>query len=242
MSAPSWRKAIVTDITEEAPATRRFWFRVPEVENFDFVPGQFVTLDLPIDENPHRRWRSYSIASWPDGGNQFELIIVKNEEGAGTTWLFDEVQKGTEIMFRGPLGKFTMPDPIDKDLFLICTGTGIAPFRSMAHYILRNHIPHKDIYLIFGTRKKENLLYHQELTDLSAAIGHFHYIPVLSRETKENWQGETGYVHEVYERLVAGKQEASFYLCGWKNMIQEARTRIVQLGYDKKDIHQEIYG
>jgi ferredoxin-NADP reductase len=35
---------------------------------------------------------------------------------------------------------------------------------------------------------------------------------------------------------------ASFYLCGWKGMIDEAKSKIMELGYDKKSIHAEIYG
>ena len=35
---------------------------------------------------------------------------------------------------------------------------------------------------------------------------------------------------------------AKFYLCGWKNMIDEAKRRILAFGYDKKDIHLELYG
>src|SRR5690606_9211390 len=102
-------------------------------------PGQFVTIDLPIHEKPNKRWRSYSIASWPDGTNTFELVIVLLEDGVGSTWIFENVTEGTELTFRGPQGVFTLPDPIDRDLFLICTGTGIAPFRSMAHHLLLNN-------------------------------------------------------------------------------------------------------
>jgi CDP-4-dehydro-6-deoxyglucose reductase len=62
---------------------------------------------------------------------------------------------------------------------------------------------------------------------------------VLSRE---DWEGEKGYVHQVYERLASAGQPADFFLCGWKNMIDEAKRRIQELGYDRKSIHQEIYG
>ncbi|RYG54693.1 MAG: oxidoreductase, partial [Chitinophagaceae bacterium] len=86
-----WRIGKVIRITEETPSTRRFWIEIPELENFDFKPGQFVTLDLPIHEKPCKRWRSYSIASWPDGTNIFELIIVLLEGGLGTNYLFNEV-------------------------------------------------------------------------------------------------------------------------------------------------------
>src|SRR3954462_10501286 len=118
MALQPWRKAIVSRIEEEADNTRKFFLQIPEVDNFEFEPGQVFTLDLPIHEKPNKRWRSYSIASWPDGTNVFELCIVLLEDGAGTNYLFNEVKEGTEIQLRGPVGVFTMPDPLEKDLFL----------------------------------------------------------------------------------------------------------------------------
>jgi CDP-4-dehydro-6-deoxyglucose reductase len=239
MAVQPWRTGKIIRIQEEAPETLRFWFQADELERFDFLPGQFVTLDLPIHEKPNKRWRSYSIASWPDGSNIFELIIVRNETGPGTNFLFQEAKIGTEISYRGPQGIFTLPEKIDKDLFLICTGTGIAPFRSMLHYILIHQVPHHDIYLVFGTRSRESLLYYEELKALEKQHPEFHYIPVLSRQI---WEGETGYVHEAYTKRLVKNQPADFFLCGWKNMIDEAKRRLQELGYDKKSIHQEIYG
>src|SRR5688500_4047096 len=144
MALQPWRTGKVIRIVDETYNTRRFWIQVPELEIFDFKAGQFVTLDLPIHEKPNKRWRSYSIASWPGGSNIFELLIVLLEDGAGTTYLFNEVKEGSELTYRGAQGVFTLPDPIDKDLFLICTGTGIAPFRSMATHIQLHNIPHKN--------------------------------------------------------------------------------------------------
>lgn len=245
MALEAWRIARVIKIENETANTKRYWMEVPELEKFDFLPGQFVTLDLPIHEKKNKRWRSYSIASWPDGTNVFELIIVLIEDGAGTSYLFNKVQVDDEILYRGPQGVFTLPEMLDTDYYLICTGTGIAPFRSMLHYIVLNSIPHKDVYLVFGTRKKENLLYNEELTTLAAQNPGIHFIPVLSRE---DWDGAKGYVHQVYKDLVSAKTingelpPAKFLLCGWKNMIDEAKKTIVELGYDKKNIHQELYG
>lgn len=246
MALQPWRKGIVIRIADETSNTRRFWIQIPELNSFDFIPGQFVTLDLPIDEKPTKRWRSYSIASWPDGSNIIELVVVLLEGGAGTTYLFNEIQVGAELTLRGPQGVFTLPQLLDTDLFLICTGTGIAPFRSMMHHIHNHHLPHKDIYLIFGTRSQKDLLYYEELKNLVAAEPSFHFVPVLSRE---QWDGCCGYVHTVYEDIILQKKNSSvelplvhFMLCGWKAMVDEARDRIIQLGYSKKDIHLELYG
>lgn len=245
MAIQPWRKGVVTHIENVNKSTRRFWIQIPEVEKFDFKPGQFVTLDLPIHEKVNKRWRSYSIASWPDGTNTIELLIVLLEGGAATTYLFNEIKIGSELVLRGPQGVFVLPEQLDHDMFFICTGTGIAPFRSMIHHITNHSIPHKNIYLIFGTRTQNDLLYAEEMKELEKRTPGFHYIPTLSRE---KWEGCCGYVHDVYEKLVNENKsgdnlpDAKFYLCGWKNMVDEAKARIQALGYDRKSIHLELYG
>ena len=247
-----WQKGRIIRIEQEASQTRRFWIQLPEVGSFDFEPGQFVTLDLPIHEKLNKRIRSYSIASWPDGTNVIELVIVLREGGAGTHYLFNEVGVGSELTLRGPQGVFTLPESIEKDLFFICTGTGVAPFRSMSHHILNCNIAHRNIYLIFGCRQFGDALYRQELTELAEKIPCFHYIPTFSREKADpdHPQIRTGYVHAIYEELCRpqgglpqnGLRPAHFFLCGWKNMIDEAKERIQALGYERKSIHQELYG
>ena len=237
-----WRTGKVIKIENATEATRRFWIQIPDVEKFNFKPGQFVTLDLPIDEKLPKRMRSYSIASAPDGTNVIELVIVLLEGGKGTHYLFNEVKEGSELILRGPQGVFTLPPVIDKDLFFICTGTGIAPFRSMAEYIHAHNVAHKNIYLIFGCRKCGDALYAEEMTELANTLENFYYLPTFSREAPLEGR-RTGYVHGVYEELInRHKKPAGFFLCGWKNMIDDAKKKIVELGYDRKDIHQELYG
>ena len=134
MALEPWRIGKVVKIEQQTYNTRRFFIQIPELSTFNYKPGQFVTLDLPIHEKPNKRLRSYSIASWPNGSNIFELCIVLLDGGAGTTYLFNEIKEGSEITLRGPVGVFTLHEEnYEKTLFLICTGTGIAPFRSKAN-------------------------------------------------------------------------------------------------------------
>lgn len=241
-----WRQGVVEKVVDETYNTRRYFIRIDDSGPFVFKPGQFVTLDLPIGEKTVDRWRSYSIASAPSDDNLIELLIVLLEGGAGSTYIFNEVHEGTVLNLRGPQGVFTLPETIDCDLYLICTGTGIAPFRSMLHHMKANDILSKNIYLIFGCRTQRDLLYFPEMQSLQECIPNFSFMPTLSRE---NWRGTTGYVHGVYEELCGQKkssdnrpQPAHFYLCGWKFMIEDARKKIAALGYDRKAIHFELYG
>jgi ferredoxin-NADP reductase len=239
MPLEPWRTAIVIRIEDATPITKRYWIEVPELARFQFKAGQFVTLDLPISEKKNQRWRSYSISSAPDHTNVFELIIVLDPHGVGTQYIFSNIHVGSELLFRGPQGVFTLRQPLEKDVFFVCTGTGIAPFRSMLWDIKNNNIPHKNIHLVFGCRTQSDLLYYDEMKAFEKETEDFHYIPALSRE---QWHGRSGYVHPVYEELCTNKQPASFYLCGWKGMLDEAKKRILAMGYERKDIHVEVYG
>ena len=100
--------------------------------------------------------------------------IFFSNNGLGTTYLFNEISVGSELTFRGAQGVFTLPEKIEKDLFLICTGTGIAPFRSMVNYIHLHNIPFKKIHMIFGCRNKADLLYYDELTELDNKLPGVH--------------------------------------------------------------------
>ncbi len=249
MAPLSWQSGTVIRIVDETYNTRRYFIQFDEVGHFQFRAGQFITLDLPIDEKPSRRWRSYSIASAPDGSNIIELLIVLLEGGAGSTYIFNEIKVGSKFTIRGPQGVFTLPEQIEQDLFFVCTGTGIAPFRSMLFDIYNHGKAYKNLYLLFGCRTQKDLLYQNELKSLENYLPGFSFIPTLSRE---QWEGRTGYVHSIYQEICGEKilgcrdlskpSPATFYLCGWKFMIEDAKKNILEMGYTKGDIRLELYG
>ncbi|NDC40380.1 MAG: FAD-dependent oxidoreductase [Chitinophagia bacterium] len=236
---PQWQKGIVTRIEQATHNTRRYWVQVPALQEVAFTPGQFVTLDLPIHEQRNKRWRSYSIANAPDGTNTFELVIVHNGNGTGSRYIFEHFTEGSEVTFRGPQGTFVFPASPEGELYLICTGTGIAPFRSMVQHIARHQLPHPTIHLIYGCRRSADLLYFEEMQRLQEQVEGFHYHYTFSRELTD---GHNGYVHPIYERLCQNRPAAQFMICGWREMIDEARDRILTMGYPSKNIFIEIYG
>lgn len=227
---------IIAAIKDASPSVRRFIINLPEHIEFDFLPGQFVMLDLPIAHE--FTTRSYSIASAPSN-KQVELCIVYKPDGAGTDYLFT-LKEGDHVKISAPQGRFFLKEPLLEDICMVCTGTGIAPFRSMWQYIFEKQIPHRGLYLIFGCRKEEDLLYRDEIEALVKEHPEFHYLPVLSR-ADESWQGRRGYVHPLYLELFKDKPSAQFYLCGWTNMVREAKNNLKEIGYSRKEINFELY-
>jgi CDP-4-dehydro-6-deoxyglucose reductase len=244
-----WYDSKVVRIEDESPATKRFWLEVEGETAIPFEAGQFVTMDLPIHDKRLKRWRSYSIANAPNHDNVLEFCIVNMDGGGATRYFFEEVALGTPIRFKGPDGNFVLREPFERDLVFICTGTGIAPFRSMIQDIALQEKPHRGIHLIFGTRAADGILYRNEFEALQKTLPGFRYSVALSREASLNpadfpFEVQNGYVHPIYLRdYQTPRSDVDFYICGWSNMIDEAVANLIlKLGYDKSQVHYELYG
>jgi NAD(P)H-flavin reductase len=237
-----WHESKIIKIEQESPNTRRFWLKIEGEEIFQFEAGQFVTMDLPISDRRTKRWRSYSIASAPDKTNILEFCISHLEGGLGTTYLFDIAEIGTPIRFKGPDGAFVLKGGTETKIAMICTGTGVAPFRSMIFDLINRGETKTHIHLIFGARKKEDLLYHQEFKQLAIEHTWFRYDIALSRE--EDWTGNKGYVHAIYQKEYAEPdKDLVFYICGWSKMVDEAVGNLLtEMHYDRTQVRFELYG
>lgn len=242
----TWYTAHVIEIKDIARNVRSFTIEIKDIQSFNFKAGQFITFDLPVGEKRLQRWKSYSIANAPDEGNKLELCIVHYENGLGSSYFFNEVKIGTELKFKGPEGGFILPESFDLDLVMICTGTGIAPFRSMLQDIVKNQTPFKKIHLIFGTRTLEDLLYYDELQHFVITLPEFKFDIALSREKTLpiNSNFHSGYVHQVYlNEYQTVRTDIQFFICGWSKMIDEAVENLFsELKYDRKQIVYELYG
>ena len=84
------------------------------------------------------------------------------------------------------------------------------------------------------------MLYRKEFEELAISNPKFAYIPVLSQE---KWEGHQGYLHQVYlnKPKWTGLQNTMFYICGWSQMVKEAKNNLKSMGYSRKEIKFELY-
>lgn len=213
-----------------------------DAPQFSFAPGQF--LSLLANKEGSEITRAYSLASAP-GGLQFDLCLNRVESGYFSNLLCD-MQEGKTIRFHGPHGLFTLRNPL-KDSLFICTGTGVAPFRSYVQWLLSDpqRVAGREFWLIYGTRHEETIYYRDEFEKVAASQPQFHYLPTLSRG-REDWMGLRGYVQDHARRIIVNLPEErrsglQAYICGLNMMVKANRVALAELGMEKKNILYERY-
>lgn len=145
----------------------------------DFEPGQFVNLGIIIEGK--RIKRAYSIGSAP--GEKLEFFIVEVDGGALTPRVLAKEVGETVLVNPRPAGFFTLKWVADaRDLWLVASGTGLAPYIAM----LRTAEPWRRferIIVLHGVRTAAQLGYADELRGYALAHpGRLIYVPVVSRE------------------------------------------------------------
>lgn len=227
-------KAVLSAWRDLAPGVRHFDFHLPEVSEFQFTPGQFVTLSA--EAGGKLISRAYSLCSMPNG-NRFELCLNLVDDGRLSPLIF-ALRPGDAIDCKGPTGFFVLRDP-PRDSVMIAAGTGIAPFRGIIPYALRRH-PGIAITLLFGTRREDTILYREEWEKMAATHPNFRFWPSLSRAGDE-WSGRRGHVQQHLSEALNGRMDVDVYICGLKVMVDDIRQRLKEAGFDRKSIVYEKY-
>ena len=152
-----------------------------------------------------------------------------------------DLATGDEITFQGPFGSFILRPPL-RDTVFIATGTGIAPYRSMLHWLLADPSRHEGrrFWLLFGVRTEEEIYYRDEFERLAAEHSTFHFLPTLSRGGPD-WKGLGGYVQTHLPKIVGDRTDMHAYICGLDKMVSANRALLKSLGWDRKQVLYEKY-
>lgn len=193
------RRAEVVDVRALTPTgTVRLTFRVTDGRPFSFAPGQFVGIEADVAGVGLRR-SPYCILSPPTETPEFELLVRVVPDGPLSRHL-GSLGPGDVIAFRGPNGRSMVPRAFDRDLVLVATGVGLAPFYSLAHHLLEAGFE-REIRLYWGLRLAEDVCLLDELDTLVRRHPNFSYRISLS-QPPVGWSGLRGRVTESVPPLL----------------------------------------
>jgi ferredoxin--NADP+ reductase/benzoate/toluate 1,2-dioxygenase reductase subunit len=197
-----------------------FSLKLPKAR-FAFKAGQHISMGI-VGGNQSREYSIYS------GENDENLeVLVKEVENGYFTPRLRKLKPGNMVEVHGPFGKFGMePELASKGKFVfIASGTGIAPFRSIVHTY-----PEIDYQLIHGVR------YSKEAYDRNEYSTE-RYTLCTSRDKNGDYHGRlTGYL-----KTCKFAPETQFDLCGNSEMIFDALEILKQKGFERDQIHCEVY-
>jgi len=219
--------------------TKHLELEVERVDHFGFVPGQWLSVKAKTPDGEEMT-RAYSIASPPSENGHVAFCLNRVHEGFMSNHLCS-LNQGDEITFQGPFGSFILHPPM-RDAVFIATGTGIAPFRSMLHWLLAEEDRHegRQLWLLFGARCERDIYYREEFEHLAAKHDNFHFRPTLSRTT-DNWKGLHGYVQQHLGEIVGMRTDMHAYICGLDKMVEASRELLKSLGWERTSIRYEKY-
>jgi ferredoxin-NADP reductase len=220
--------ATVTDARFLSPHVREIVLS-PEAP-LDFVPGQWLSLRLPVGDRPPLI-RAYSLALPPDNDGRLVLCFDRVEGGLGSEYLW-QIEPGDAAKFSGPMGNFVVPDGRDNLLF-VARYTGIVPFRAMLHH-LANSGTERRVSLIYAAPSEEERVYGDEMAALAECSPWFTYVPVKG-------YGEDLVMDAVRE---AGDALAPFapMVCGVREFTLPLRQFLMEThGFDRRAVKLENY-
>jgi phenol hydroxylase P5 protein len=225
--------ARIERILEHNADTRSLFLRIADGGDFAFIPGQFLSLELPLADET--RVRAYSIASSPEDGQPLEICLDLVPGGAGSRYLFG-LKVGDSIAFTGPFGRFTLDHAPEVETIFIADGTAIAPIRPMIRraFAAGDHPP---IRLHHAARTEAALIYRREFEACAARDSRFSFEP----SPIEASSGQGGLFDLIERRYVSGDENRKrhFYICGVGKPVFDLRDLLRGAGYERRAVQYE---
>ncbi|MEQ1747770.1 MAG: ferredoxin--NADP reductase, partial [Saprospiraceae bacterium] len=228
---------------------------------FAYTQGQHITVRHHI--GGHEVRRSYSMSSSPLE-QRFAVTVKKVADGRMSGFLHDQVKPGDALEVAPPEGRFFVKLDPDKrrTYYIFGAGSGITPLMSILKATLEAE-PMSAIFLLYGSRDEENIIFRDELERLSERYtGQLFVEHILSRPKKEaagsflgifkkytsNWAGKMGRIDTravtmfLEENLPHGPEsDCQYFVCGPGSMTDSVKLALLGRGISEKQIHVEHF-
>jgi phenol hydroxylase P5 protein len=230
MSLAPVRRFRVAARRNETPETFTLVLEPADGEpSFVFKAGQFVMLHLfNADGTPWAK-AAYSFATAPsESEKNFELGIKIHGD---FTKRASELAVGDEVGVQGPYGMFFLKEDMDRIVFF-AGGVGVTPLRSMVREVLLTNKP-IEMILFYSERNREALAYEHEFRALAAEHSNFRFVPVLTRESPEDWDGESTRIERMMvEKTLSDWLRGRYCMCGPDSFMDAVKQMLIEAGVD----------
>jgi Na+-transporting NADH:ubiquinone oxidoreductase subunit F len=227
-------------------------------EQFRDEWDKYKMWDLKM-KNTTETFRAYSMANHPAEGNIVMLNIriatppwdksagaFKNvPPGICSSYIFSR-KPGDKVVVSGPYGEFFIKDTA-REMVYIGGGAGMAPLRSHIFHLFHTLKTNRKVSYWYGARSKREVFYEQDFRKIEQQFPNFTFNIALSEPLSEdNWQGYTGFIHQVLYEEYLNKHESpedvEFYLCGPPMMNDAVQKMLYNLGVPDEMVDFDDFG
>lgn len=225
----------------ETHDVKSFYFKPLKPSLFQFLPGQFITLELEI--NAESINRCYTISSTPTRPHTLSITVKRQPDGIVSNWLHDNMQVGKQVSVLGAAGDFTCTQHVAKKYLFLSGGSGITPLMSMSRsfYDLAEDI---DIAFVHSARTPADIIFADEL-QLMAEPPHFRTI-FICEKSNTDWQQATncfgGYLTiEILKQAVPDFLQRKVFTCGPAPYMVAVRELLKNASFDMAQYFEESF-
>ncbi|HET9236574.1 MAG TPA: 2Fe-2S iron-sulfur cluster-binding protein [Oligoflexus sp.] len=203
--------------------------------NFDFNPGQFVTLRRADAVS-----RSYSIASQRAALDTLDIHVRRVPQGQLSGWFHQEARPGDELWLEGPKGDcFYYPGNPEEPLLLIGTGTGMAPLFAVAlDACQQGHTGPISIY--HGALSADRFYLVEELQELTRAFPQISYVRCVLKGPAESGI-QVGELKDIVLSGLTDPKQKRVYLCGDPGLVRILKKQIFLAGVSMNRLHADPF-
>jgi len=243
---PRFHRLAVNDLRRESADAVSMTFAIPAdlTDDYNFTPGQYLTLRTTMDGEEVRR--SYSICSGPDDG-ELRIAVKKVDGGAFSSWAADELKPGDQLDVMTPTGRFGVAHAPDQARIYVgfAAGSGITPILSIARGVLARE-PDSWFFLFYGNRSTGGMLFREALEELKdrflQRLSVFH---VISGEEQDipilHGRLDGKKVRVLLRSLVPAASVDHVFICGPTAMSEDIETTCREIGIAEDRIHVERF-
>lgn len=223
----------VLDVRRETDEIRTF--RLERPPGFEFQPGQYLTVVLPVGGKLVSR--CYSICSAPHEHRHLEISVRR--QGLVSAALHESVRPGGTIAARKPAGKFVYPSDSRRPIVLLGGGVGITPLLAMLRHAAASD-PGRDVTLLLSVRTGAQIPFRAELEELGRKPG----IRVVVTATRGGAVPpvRSGRLDlDFVRREIPDPTGCVYCMCGPGEMIDGFRKGLPELGVPSDQVRAEAF-
>ncbi|MEU2597217.1 MOSC and FAD-binding oxidoreductase domain-containing protein [Streptomyces hirsutus] len=241
---PGFRPLVVTRVQPESRSVFSLSLAAPDGSDLPTaLPGQFVTVKVPTEEDAPPLIRSYSLSGEPGTGT-YRISVKVEIHGAAGNRLRSHVRTGDHLDVAAPRGAFCLTAG-DNPVVLLSAGVGATPVLAMLHALARDRSG-RQVWWLYGAHDGTEHPFARESRELVGMLprarSRIYYSKPAAEDRRDVDYTDIGHLSGDRIPGLGLPVDADVYLCGPGAFMDSVTTALVDAGLEASRVHTEIFG